>query len=343
MLFLPTSLILIGYSIITFIYLIQHRKEKIQKKLFLNELMLVLLFFISGVIFPFMFQYHSNSLSIHTLNFLWATSSFIFIIEMIVWGFVLRYNSNLSKKNPEIMAERDYYDYVQKVYDNWDESVKSEFGRKILHLFTCSVIFILWTLGTILENSGFLSQFGLNNYSFSHWLIVTIGFAFVFMFQIADLARLNKYYMLPNWARKWYLSMRPEETETFIASTPLVLSFTPFIFTPFPIFASVAIITTGADALACIIGKKFGSHKLRKNSKKTIEGFIAGGLSTFFVVLLVLNGYYYLMPISMIKILTMAILSTCIFLLIDYLTLSISDNILNPLLTGFTMWLIYII
>jgi dolichol kinase len=343
MLFLPTSLILFGYSIITFIYLIQHRKEKIEKKLFLNELTLVLLFLMSGVLFPFMYQHHSNSLSIHALNFLWAASSFTFIIEMIVWGFVLRYNAIISKKNPEIMAQRNYKDFVKKVYDNWDESVKSEFGRKILHLFTCTVIFILWTLGTFLEKIGFLSQFGLDNYSFSDWLIVTIGFAFVFMFQIADLTRLNKYYMLPNWARKWYLSMRPEETETFIASTPLVLSFTPFIFTPFPIFAAVALIATGADAIACIIGKKYGSHKLRKNSKKTIEGFLAGGLSTFFIVLIILNLYYYLMPVSIIKILMMAILSTCIFLLIDYFNIYISDNILNPLLTGFTMWLIFIV
>ena len=74
--------------------------------------------------------------------------------------------------------------------------------------------------------------------------------------------------------------MKQSELHTFIASTPLVLSFIPFIFAPFPIFASVALITTGADAVACIIGKKYGKHSLKTNSKKTVEGFIAGGLST---------------------------------------------------------------
>jgi dolichol kinase len=343
MLFLPTSSILLGYAIATFLYLMHHRKEKVKKKLFSNELALVLLFFVSGVLYPFMFQYHSSSISLNTLNILWAISSSLFIIEMIVWAVVLIYNAVISKKYPEIMAQRDYMEYKKKVYERWDDSVKSEFGRKILHLFTCSIIFILWTLGTILENNGILSHFGLNNYSFSHWLIVTIGFAFIFMFQIADLTRLNRYYMLPNWARKWYLSMRPEETETFIASTPLVLSFVPFIFTPFPIFAAVALISTGADAIACIIGKKYGAHKLRKNSKKTIEGFLAGGFTTFVIVIAIMNIYYYLMPIPIVKIYLMAILSTGIFLLIDYISLRISDNILNPLLIGFIMWIIYII
>ncbi|MFW9950457.1 MAG: hypothetical protein ACFFKA_10085 [Candidatus Thorarchaeota archaeon] len=343
MLFLPTSLILIGYSAATFIYLLQNLKKKIDKRLFLNELTLVLLFFISGFLYPFMYQSHSDSISILTLNVLWAISSFIFIVEMVVWGFVLRYNASISKRNPKIMAQRDYNDYIQQVYARWDESIKSEFGRKILHLFTCSVIFIFWTLGTILEFNGFLSLFGLDNYSFSHWLIVTTGFVFVFMFQIADLVRLNRYYMLPNWARKWYLSMRPEETETFIASTPLVLSFVPFIFTPFPIFGAVAIITTGADALACIIGKKYGTHQLRKNSKKTLEGFLAGGISTFIVVIVILNLYYYLMPVAIIKIYLMALSSSGMFLIIDYFSISISDNVLNPLLTGLVMWIIYII
>ena len=193
------------------------------------------------------------------------------------------------------------------------------------------------------DNFGILDKFNLDNYSFSYWFIIIIGFGFIFMFQIADLARLNKFYMLPNWARKWYFSMRQEELETFLASTPLVLSFVPFIFAPFPIFATVALITTGADAMACFIGKKYGKHALRKNSKKTIEGFIAGGISTFLIVIIIMNLYYTWMPISIIKIFLMAVIATIIFLLIDMFAKFISDNILNPILTGFAMWLIYLI
>ena len=342
MYFLPTSAILIGYSLATAIYLSKHAREKIDKKLFVNELFIVLLFLFAGITFPFIYQFHSESLPINTLYVLWISTSIFFIIEMVVWAATLIYNTIISKKNPEIMAKRDYSDYVIKVNERWDDSLKSEFGRKILHVFTSSVILVFWSIGTLLEANGFLSLFGLDNYSFSFWVIIIIGYGFVIMFQIADLARLTKFYMLPNWARKWYLDMRPRESDTFIASTPLVLAFVPFLFVPFPIFASVALIATVADAAACLVGKKFGSHELRKGSNKTIEGFFAGGICTFLIVIIVLTIYNSILPIDMIKVIAMAVIATIVFLAVDYFTINISDNILNPLLIGISMWLIAI-
>ncbi|MFX1293033.1 MAG: phosphatidate cytidylyltransferase, partial [Promethearchaeota archaeon] len=100
---------------------------------------------------------------------------------------------------------------------------------------------------------------------------------------------------------------------------------------------------TGADATACIIGKKYGKHSLRKNSNKTIEGFIAGGVSTFLIVVIILNLYHPWMPISISKIFLMASIATILFLLVDRFTRNISDNILNPMLTGFGIWIIFIL
>ncbi|MGB5910747.1 MAG: hypothetical protein WBH31_06090 [Promethearchaeia archaeon] len=343
MFYLPTSIILSGYSIITFVYIISNWKEKVEKGLVANEIAIGLLFLVAGILFPFMYQFHSTLIPLETLNFLWFSTSIILLIEMGIWFITLIYNTIISKRDPKIMAERDYSKYCEEFNRNWTDDIKDEYGRKILHLFTCSVIFIFWSLGTILDNFGILDKFNLDNYSFSYWLIIIIGFGFIFMVQIADLARLTKFYMLPNWARKGYLSMKQEEQETFVASTPLVLSFVPFIFVPFPIFASVALITAGADAMACIIGKKYGKHALKKNSKKTIEGFIAGGISTFLIVIIIMNLYYTWMPVSIIKIFLMAVTATIIFLLIDMFAKFISDNILNPILTGFGMWLIYLL
>ena len=102
-----------------------------------------------------------------------------------------------------------------------------------------------------------------------------------------------------------------------------------FIFTPFPIFASVALITTGADAVACIIGKKYGKHPLRRNSNKTIEGFIAGGFTTFLIVMTVPILYYVWMPVGIVKITLMAIVATLLFLIVDASAKNISDNILS--------------
>ncbi len=343
MYYLPTSLIFIGYSIITFIYVFKNRREKIQKHLFFNEILVVLLLLMAGILFPFMIQFHSPQLANSTLNFLWFFTSTFFLIEMGVWGVFLTYNAIISKRNPEIMAERDYSIYCKEVNNRWVDDFKSEFGRKFLHLLTTLIIFFFWSLGTILDNLGFLSQLNLDQYSFSYWLIITLGLGFVIMFQIADLSRLNKFYILPEWGKRWLLAMRPSELDTFIASTPLVLSLIPFVFAPFPILASVALITTGADAVACLIGKKYGTHRLKKNSNKTIEGFIAGGVTTFLIVFIIMNIYHFWMPISFIKILIMSLVSVILFLLVDFYIEHVSDNILNPILTGLGMWLILLL
>jgi len=341
--YIPTSLIFIGFSVITCIYVLINKREKIEKKILINEMLVVILFLNAGISFPFLYQRNSPGLTLGSLNTLWALTSIILVLELIVWIVVLGYNALISKKDPKLMAERDYNLFRDQVIRNWVDDLKGEFGRKILHIFTVAVIFVFWTIGTILDSMGYLDTVGLDNYSFSYWWIITVGFAFVIMFQIADLARLNKSYMLPNWARNWYLSMRPEELDTFIASTPLVLAFVPFIFAPFPILGAVALITTAADGLACIIGKKYGKHPLRKNSEKTKEGFIVGASSTFLIVIMIMSLYQQWMPLNFVKILLMAFVAMVLFMLIDMFINRISDNILNPILTGFGMWLIYVL
>jgi len=343
MYYLPTSLILIGYSIVTLMYIFKNRKTKLESQLFANEIIIALLFLAAGIMFPFMYQFHSPNLGQEILDNMWIVTSTIFLIEMGIWVIMLSYNALLSKRNPEIMAKRDYQKFCDEFKRNWVDDLKSEFGRKFLHLFTCFVIFFCWSLAVILNDFEILTQFGLDIYSFAYWLIIIIGFGFVIMFQIGDLSRLTKFYILPNWAKKLYKNMRKEELNTFIASTPLVLSFIPFLFAPFPIFATVALITTGADAAACLIGKKFGTHRLKKNSDKTIEGFLAGGITTFLIVIIIPQLYYRWMAIDLEKIILMAIVASILFLLVDAYAKYISDNILNPLLTGFAMWIILLI
>ncbi|MFX1279058.1 MAG: hypothetical protein ACFFA3_06550 [Promethearchaeota archaeon] len=340
MYFLPTTIIFIAYSFVTLIYTLRNRHLKKKNHILTNEILIALLFLVAGILFPFMYQFQDPNLSQKSLNSMWLFTSTTFVLEMIVLTIMLFYNGRTAKKDPEIMAERDYSKYCEEFDKNWTDNLKSEFGRKILHLFTCFIIFFFWTLGLLLDNLGILAEWGLDKYSFSYWMIITIGFGFVIMFQIGDLARLNKFYTLPKWSKKWYMSMRQEEQCTFIASTPLVLSFTPFLFTPFPIFGAVALITTGADAIACIIGKKYGKISLRKNSNKTIEGFIAGGVSTFLIVILIMIIYQSWISVSIQKILLMATVATILFLIVDRFARNISDNILNPLLTGLGIWVI---
>jgi len=343
MYFLLPTLILISYSIVTFYYIFKNKKEKIAKDLFINEILIAILFLVAGFLFPFMYTFHSPGLSIKTVHVLWIITSLIFTVEMIVWIITLLYNSLKLKNHPEKLAEKNYDLFGQNLQEIWKKPYKSEFGRKFLHILTSIVVLVSWIIGLILEYTGILSHLGLEIYSFSLCVIVTAGFGFVIMFQIADLARLNRFYLLPNWAISWYKAMRPDELNTFISSTPLILSFVPFVFTPFPIFAGVVLISTVADATACLIGKKFGKYKLKKDSDKTIEGFLAGGISTFLIVVFITNVFHIWIPVNWFKIISMAFVATIIFLMVDLFSKNISDNILNPLLTGFGMWIILII
>lgn len=340
MYFLPTTIILVAYSFLSLIYTLKNRDLKKKNNVLINEILIALLFLVAGVLFPFIYRFQSPNLSQDSLNFMWLFTSTIFMVEMGIWTIMLLYNGRIAKNDPDIMAERDYNKYCEEINKHFVDDLRAEATRKVLHIFTCFVIFFFWSIGLILDDIGLLPKWGLDNYSFSYWLIITIGFGFVIMFQIGDLTRLNRFYMLPNWSKKWYLGMRQEEQCTFIASTPLVLSFTPFLFMPFPIFGAVALITTGADAAACIIGKKYGKHSLRKNSNKTIEGFITGGVSTFLIVIIITLLYHPWMPVSIQKVFIMASVATLLFLIVDRFARNISDNILNPLLTGFGIWII---
>ncbi|MHA1293272.1 MAG: hypothetical protein ACTSQJ_11475 [Promethearchaeota archaeon] len=341
MYFLPTTLIFIGIAIVTFIYIFKNRKEKIEKHIFINEILVGLLFLLSGILFPFMYQAHSD-LPQNTLNFLWLTTSIILIVEMTVWFSILGKNAYKYKVNPD--AVWNYEQFCEEFRETWVYNFRKDVERKMLHLLPVAVIFLFWTIGMILNSMGILAQWGLDTYSFAFWLIITVGFAFCIMFQVADLARLNKPYLLPVWAQKWYSkSMKPDELDTFISSAPLVLSFVPFVFAPFPIFAAVALITAGADAAASLVGKKYGKHKFKDDSKKTIEGYIAGASMTFLIVVLIAGIYHPFMAVSVGLIMTMAIVATMLFLLIDAFAENITDNILNPILTGLGMWIIILI
>ena len=89
MYFLPTSLIFIGYFILTLGYTIKNRKVKIEGKLFSNEILITLLFLMTGILFPFMYRFHSPNLNQNSLNFLWLFTSFFFLFEMGVWIITL--------------------------------------------------------------------------------------------------------------------------------------------------------------------------------------------------------------------------------------------------------------
>jgi len=344
MFFLPITLLFLGHGIILMIFTLKNHKQKRDKKLFTNELIVATLFFAAGLLFPFLYQSHNPTLDPNILNFLWLTSSILILMGEIVWTLVITHEFLVCKKNPSLKIEKNHENFKKYFTQNWNYDFRKDIERKIIHIIPIGVIFIIWTIGNILGIFGVLTQWNIDIYSFCYWIIITIGFGFVLMVAIGDILKINKTYLLPNWAVRWYRkSMIADEVETYVSSTPLVLCFVPFIFAPFPIFASVALITTVSDATASLIGKKYGKHKIFDQSKKTIEGFIAGFTSTFLIVVLITIIYYSFMAVSLGTILIMAIVAAFLFLIIDIFSKHISDNILNPILIGLGMWIIFVL
>ncbi len=338
--FLPTTIIFIALSVAIFVYTIKNKTEKRENHDFNNEILVGLLFLLAGLLFPFVYISHSATPEV-TLNFLWISTSLILVVEVCALSYVLIKNGRNAKRNPE--QRFDYEKFCKEFCANYEYDFRKDVERKFLHLLPVGVIFIFWTIGMILDAFGMLSPIGLDIYSFAYWLIITVGYGFCVMFMFADLARLNRPEMLPGWAQAWFgKSIKPNELKTFISSAPLVLSFVPFIFAPFPIFAAVALITAGADAVASLVGKKYGKHRFNEDSKKTMEGYFAGSSMTFLIVVLMTGIYQAYMPVTMAIVVSMAFVASMLFLLIDATSEHITDNILNPILTGLGMWWIFL-
>jgi dolichol kinase len=118
-----------------------------------------------------------------------------------------------------------------------------------------------------------------------------------------------------------------------------------FLGVPTSISAQIVIITVMisalADAVATIFGVTKGKHHLKGGkSKKTWEGLIAGFGSAIALSLL---SYLVLMSQyggSITQGVTFSLIGATVFTLIDYYSppIPISDNILNPLAIGLTLW-----
>jgi dolichol kinase len=86
------------------------------------------------------------------------------------------------------------------------------------------------------------------------------------------------------------------------------------------------VMATFADGMAAIIGKAKGKHKVKRpfNQVKSVEGFIAGFVTALVVALV----FFWQFEGGWI----IAIITAAVFLIIDYVSLPIADNALNPII-----------
>ena len=105
--------------------------------------------------------------------------------------------------------------------------------------------------------------------------------------------------------------------------TGAIVSYLFYILGIVPIWIVVCSILVAcfSDALAALIGRQYGKHKITciGGEVKSIEGFIAGAGSAYLI------GLFTVGPV-------LAIFAALIFFLLDYFPIVIADNILNPIL-----------
>ncbi|MHA1791806.1 MAG: hypothetical protein ACTSVI_04115 [Promethearchaeota archaeon] len=99
------------------------------------------------------------------------------------------------------------------------------------------------------------------------------------------------------------------------------------------VMASVSISAIG-DAAANIVGKKFGKHEYRpafSRKRKTIEGLLTATIVSFLIsisFLIYRFGFYSFL---------LAFIAAVIVDVVDWLSLQISDNLINPILTSISL------
>lgn len=121
----------------------------------------------------------------------------------------------------------------------------------------------------------------------------------------------------------------------------MIGSLIPMILVPnYLISIAGIIIAVFSDAMASLVGRKFGKHKLpfAKRTGKTYEGLLGGFLTAFLLPIPVLL-WGFNVGISLILALTGAIVVS----IIDIITPLVTDNILNPIFASFTMYGIYLL
>lgn len=99
---------------------------------------------------------------------------------------------------------------------------------------------------------------------------------------------------------------------------------------PYSVAICATMIACFSDALAAVIGRRYGRHdvKTHDGSTKTIEGYLAGVGSALIFGLIFVGPIY-------------ALIGAIVFFLLDHYTMVIADNLMNPILISLAMLVLY--
>ncbi len=330
---LPVSVMYFAFGMFSSIIAVQHYKKPELKEYAINDFLMACIYFFCCIVFPFMYTNTNISQEWEDMFYLLADVvlyGFLGFLMCYIFREILR-----AKKNPALKEERSYQRLMEKnagfAMDN-----KRDALRKLLHLIPVAVVLLIHFASLLIAPS---LPTGITPKGFAYFAIVTIGYAFVAMFMLAETLRLINYnklfWLTPDWAHKWFASsLKESESQAMISSIPVVLCLMPFLFGPFTVFVTVALVESLADAMASLIGKRFGKHKIPACPRKSWEGLAAGSIVAFAMTLLGFSLAPWWDTVSWSHVLMLATGNALVFAAIDVFSKRIMDNILNPLLIG---------
>jgi len=188
---------------------------------------------------------------------------------------------------------------------------KNEFYRKVIHL--CSVVIPI-------------SYY----YFFSKEKILFILFIISFIFVIIEILRLNINFINQIFYRVFGLMIREYERKKITGATIIFIScfFIILIFEKNIAIYSMFIVCI-SDAIAALVGKKWGKNKIYN---KTFEGSLA-----FFIVSIIIGMFF--LDINLVGLFFLSIIAT----IVELIPSPINDNIIVPFSVASTISIFYLL
>jgi len=323
---------------------------------FLNTIITCILWIIAGVLYPLFFK--RDFYNIRYFEWLSMTIICIYAPLLIISILICEYLF-VIKRNPEKRKDRNFETFFSSFNDSNEDfcidgghSFNTDLHRKFFHLLPAVLIIFLWLFAiSIWEGLWNADLFwGITGLEYGIFLILTVGYAAIFIFAALDYVRLsfifkkrNLFHLMPKNVSDLLLkTLKKKENCEFTKPVALILSLVPiFFWAPFSIFTTSALIASLADGAASLIGLRFGKYHFPKNSSKTVIGYLSGFLVSFGAALVVF--WLFESSIGFGSIFILALGGALGFLIIDLLNFNLDDNILNPITSAFIMTVMYLL
>ncbi len=331
-----SQLYFVIFGSINLYYTIKSRKNKKQMSGYLiNEILVATGYFVLTFIYPFLFNFVDISIRQMLYFHLWDSLT----VHIFCWKIYLYFAKRNNKKYNREMNYEQWKEHFLEKYSEISE-FKKDTKRKLAHFYPALVIIGFYFLGEALES--FTIIYGINSLTFSKYWQLAIAIHFLWMMNIADLFRLNNFKKLGKFGTHWFEdSLRPSELETFAQGSIMILAWIPFFLADIQILLAIVLISSISDGVTSIIGIKFGKTTI-KGTKKKLEGTIAGILTTYLIVIII-NFILPFQGLQGIEIHIIALFAAFGFGLVDIFSRKITDNFLNPVVTGSIIWVLLMI